>query len=784
MSIATATNPYIAGRALGQARGFVGRADMLQLVEQQLGLPEQNALVLFGQRRIGKTSILLQLLRRLPNPPFLPVYVDLMDRARLPLGQVLYDVASALAAEAGMPMPEAPFDSEAKAFRRTFLPALYEAIGPEQTPVLLFDEFDVLDLASAEGLPAEAAARAFFPYLRALMEAEPRLKFVFVVGRRAEDLSIAVKATFKASLYQQVSVLAPDDTRQLVRTAERLGSLRFADGAVERVLALTAGQPYFTQLLCQILWDRAHTGAPEAAPLVNIDAIEDAATRTLEAGRNIFEWIWDGLPPAERVIFAAIAGATDEHSVISEDQLVQLLQSKGVRILTRELELAPATLVDWQMLCKTEGGYRCFIELMRRWVATNKPLPRVKDELDRIVPLAETLYRSGEAFYRHADTENAVDQLHKALRANPNHLKARLLLGQVLVENGNAAMAVRELEEAFRYDEDAARYPLVRALLLAGEEREREAATATSVARDDALNAALAHYDRVLGLSPRETLASERRAAIWVARGDAATKARDFQTAAFAYEQGGARAKAEQIAQQLARESAIQKQVSTAQSQERAGKWDDAAATYRDLIASYPPGVEWQSALLRAEHNSALPEVPETTTPSNGSRSRTFSRSTVIGLSTALILAVVLGLAGWSYGFGSGGVTQPGGPAQNAQYFIDLGTNSLLRDNPNLPEAIASFTKALAENPTAEETTTAYAYRGKAYYLQGAYDRAELDLTEALRLHLDQQWLVWRAETYWCWNKPDKARADWDEARRLSNGELQVQRPQCPAGIP
>jgi len=70
-----------------------------------------------------------------------------------------------------------------------------------------------------------------------------------------------------------------------------------------------------------------------------------------------------------------------------------------------------------------------FIEIMRRWVATTKPLARVKDELDRIDPLADTLYRSGEGYYRQRNLESAVGLLRQALTVNPNHLKARLLLG-------------------------------------------------------------------------------------------------------------------------------------------------------------------------------------------------------------------------------------------------------------------------------------------------------------------------------------------------------------------
>ena len=534
-------NPYIAGRALSQDRGFFGREDILRLVETTLQKLDQNALVLFGQRRIGKTSILLQLQRRLPAPPFLPVYFDLMDRARRPLGQVLFEIASTIAAEADMPPVESDqFDDQGIHFRRSFLPALYQALGEDRIPVLLLDEFDVLDITE-EQLAPTAAAQAFFPYLRELLAGEPRLRFVFVVGRRAEDLSINVKATFKASLYQRVSVLDQPSARDLITTAERQGALVFEAPAIDRILALTTAHPYFVQLLCQIVWDSAHATDAAHVPRIDVAAVEVAAAKALEAGQNIFEWIWDGLPPAERVISAAIAGATDEQSVVSEEQITQLLQSQGIRILTRELELAPETLVQWEMLRRIEGGYRFFSELMRRWVAERKPLPRVKDELDRIVPLAESLYRSAEAFYRQRDTENAADQLRKALRANANHQKARLLLGQILVEQGQLSEAIREIEEAYHRDEDAARYPLIRALLLYAEERERAGA----------LDEALALYERTLSLSPHEAIAQTRQASIWLGRGDTALRAGRLEQALTAYRQAGAQERAAEVEELL-----------------------------------------------------------------------------------------------------------------------------------------------------------------------------------------------------------------------------------------
>lgn len=588
-------NPYIAGRALGQAAGFVGRDDILRLVEAELSSEEQSAVVLFGQRRIGKTSILLQLQRRLDAQHFLPVYFDLMDRARRPLGFVLAEVAGSLAAQAAIEQPDpANFDDEGLYFRTRFLPELYQALGDACRPLLLLDEFDVLDAAAEEQLPPSAAARAFFPYLRELMRLEPHLGFVFVVGRRAEDLSIDVKATFKTARSMRVSVLDPVSARELVLAAARQGSLRFTDAAVERILTLTAGHPYLLQLLCQLLWNDHVARDGSSAPTIDVAEVEEGISQTLEAGQNIFEWIWDGLPPAERVIFAAVASATDECTPISEEQLLDLLQQQGIRILSGELELAPSTLVDWEMLRRVEGGYLCFIELLRSWVARQKPLPKVKDELDRIDPLADTLYVGGNGFYRQRELELAQAQLRQALRMNPNHLKARLLLAQILVEENKLDEAIIELELAYSYDSDAGRYPLARALMAKGEDLERQG--------QDAEAAAI--YERCSAVMPSEPLARERRSMMLIRMGERAEGAGDLDAALGFYGEAGAD---EQIAaiHALRRQRELGKLSQDLEAHLAAEEWSQAITTLERLRVIDPDNPLWVESLEQARHSRA-----------------------------------------------------------------------------------------------------------------------------------------------------------------------------------
>ena len=298
--------------------------------------------------------------------------------------------------------------------------------------MILFDEFDVMD-SPQKG----QAAQAFFPYLRGCLVLLERVKFVFVIGRRPEELSTDTLSTFKGIRAAKVSLLDRAATEAVIRQSETRGSLRWSDAAVEKVWSWTQGHTYCTQLVCSVVWEQLQeTQNGTEAATAQAEDVERAVPEALKHGANAFHWIWDGLPPAERVVMAAMSEV--KTAVISQDAIEEVLNRSGVRLVVRELKLAPATLVEWELLKPVEGGFCFAVPLLREWVRSNRPLMRTKEELDRLDPLAENLFRAGQSFYSMSKPAEAAAQLRQALTVNPNHLKSRLLLGRVLLEQGGA----------------------------------------------------------------------------------------------------------------------------------------------------------------------------------------------------------------------------------------------------------------------------------------------------------------------------------------------------------
>ena len=147
----TFSNPYTAGNPVHGPEKFIGRADILRDALRVLQHPEANAIVLYGQRRIGKTSVMLHLQKQLSaGDAYQPVYFDLQNRASLPLEHVLYQMAQKISAVMAAELPEREqFERDARFFAETFLPAACQPLQHRHL-VMLLDEFDVLDQPQRE----------------------------------------------------------------------------------------------------------------------------------------------------------------------------------------------------------------------------------------------------------------------------------------------------------------------------------------------------------------------------------------------------------------------------------------------------------------------------------------------------------------------------------------------------------------------------------------------------------------------------------------------------------
>jgi tetratricopeptide (TPR) repeat protein len=514
-----ARNPYVIGVPLTDDAAFYGRREIFNFIREVLDADKQNVIVLYGQRRIGKTSVLYNGGRWLEaQGGFFPVYYDLQGKERMSLGQVLENLAQTLARRLDVDRPDAGrFDEDGRYFADEFLPRVTARLGDRRL-VLLIDEFDVL---GDELHASRPASETLFPYLQALIAHHRQVGFVFVVGRRIEELATHFQAIFKQAAFRRVGLLRPEDSQTLIVEPSR-GMMAFRDDAVAEIQALAAGHPYFTQLLCfQTFNDVKAAGGTT----VTAAAVRDAVGRAIESGHGALNWFWEGLPRAERFILSAVAHVSDESGLAGNDDLRRLLEAHRIHMSGLELKDAPDRLVEWEML-RREGpdAYQFVVELVRRWVIQVHPLASARRDIDHVSKRAVRLFENARDAHSNGELTYARDEYGRALDANPNHSGAQLGLAQVLYELGEIDEAVVQFERAHAIDEMSARDGLLRARLARAQGLEKRKP-----------DAARREYEEALALVPGNEFARTRLGALCLARGEDALAKGDVETARSAF---------------------------------------------------------------------------------------------------------------------------------------------------------------------------------------------------------------------------------------------------------
>ncbi|MEW5869351.1 MAG: two-component regulator propeller domain-containing protein [Chloroflexota bacterium] len=373
-------NPYVPGPPVKDARLFTGRQDVFQFIQDSLhGRSQQRSLVLHGQRRTGKTSILYQLLGGRLGDKFIPALVDMQELAPLVLSEAdffaeLADKLQRAAGKAGLeltaPGLEAFNVSPARAFKR-FLDDLEPALAGRQV-LVMFDEFELIEELIEKGRLSEDV----LGYVRSLIQHRESLVFIFTGTHRLEEMSRDYWSIFfNITLYRKISFLSQAEAERLIRAPVE-GLLQVDDLAVEKIIALTRSHPYFLQLLCWALVN--HTNA-QRRNYATLNDVNEVLEEILMTGEPYFAYIWQQARHGERLALAGLAHAMQAgQSWARPEEILASLVSGGDVQTQRDVLLADLDrLVQREVLeIASEGAlrYRFQIELLRHWVAMNKTI--------------------------------------------------------------------------------------------------------------------------------------------------------------------------------------------------------------------------------------------------------------------------------------------------------------------------------------------------------------------------------------------------------------------------
>jgi formylglycine-generating enzyme required for sulfatase activity len=459
MNLATQRrNPYIVGRPIAEPEMFFGRESLFAFIQDQLE-NRQQVILLHGQRRVGKSSVLAQIPNFVGKDEFVFVTFDLQDKARLPLGQVLQNLATKILdrlkdwyepLKEGLDEMVSQIPDNSDIFANQFLPLVSNLIA-NKSLVLLLDEFDVLN-----NYNPDAAFAHFFPYLQALLERHRDLFIIPVIGRQPEDLDNLL-GLFRSAPNQRIGLLDETSATRLIVEPVK-GILTYEPDAIKAILSLTAGHPYFTQVMCAAVFNHARE---EEREVVTAEDIHHAVDQAIELGGGGLAWFRDGLHISDRVFFYAVAEAQAQDS-----DPVTLLESHGV-VMTEALRLAGDRLVAGGFIRETENSrHKVEVELVRRWLVERYPLHRGLEELAEVDTEAIEFYKHATYVRHHGELHDSISLYEHVLSANPNHFKALFDLAEVCLEEKQIDKAVELFSRAHKVNPNKVKEYRDRALQL------------------------------------------------------------------------------------------------------------------------------------------------------------------------------------------------------------------------------------------------------------------------------------------------------------------------------
>lgn len=310
-----ASSPYVCGDPVTRERHdvFFGRDDLLAQIKRQVS-QTGNVVLLEGNRRAGKSSVLWHLEGANAVPGWLGVYCSLQgtegDRSGgIPTAEVFrgiaYEIVQSVRKLIGFAvLPDGSLLDEkrrlgiARSLRqgisdegpfqdfREYLGLVLETLAQRQLGLLLMlDEFDKLQ----EGIDKGITSPQVPENIRFLVQSYPKFSAILTGSRRLKRMREEYwSALFGLGMRFGVSALPLEAASRLV-TEPVAGRLSFSKSAVTRVYELTAGQPYLLQCLCNRVFDiAARTGVRS----ITVDHVNDAADALVEDNEH-FASLWD-----------------------------------------------------------------------------------------------------------------------------------------------------------------------------------------------------------------------------------------------------------------------------------------------------------------------------------------------------------------------------------------------------------------------------------------------------------------------------------------------------------
>lgn len=373
-------NPFVYGKVV-RGKYFADRE--AEIAELKNDIASSQNVIVFSPRRYGKTSLILEVLDRVKDEGLLTCYIDLFkvtsqetfiaayarEVARLQGGRIqtmlkkIRDLLPRLVPKVVMKGEkvdlEVEFEFDPRADKGPLFDDLFEAVATMslqtgKKAVVVFDEFQEITGWDVKG-QIERQMRTHF-------QMHESVSYIFMGSKRhlmQELFRNKNRPFYRFGRHFPLGKIPKDEFAVFIqRHFEEMGYQTDLD-AIREILHVADDHPYYTQLLCHILWDRKRQEKVIAKEDIYL-AVQEVFMREAHA----FHDIWDMLPLKSRQLLVALA---KEDSPQVRPFSSGFLQKHNLGSAS-SVQRAITRLLEEEVLEKTDGGYQFTDVFFKRWL--------------------------------------------------------------------------------------------------------------------------------------------------------------------------------------------------------------------------------------------------------------------------------------------------------------------------------------------------------------------------------------------------------------------------------
>ena len=326
-------NPFRYGEVV-TGEDFADRETELENIIRDLKAGQ--TIFLISPRRYGKTSLIINALKRLQKDGFLTAYIDLFKVSSFKSLLELYTGIVSRAAETkierfnrlvrdffpnirpkvvitpdGSPSIEIDYEVKERSASKLF-DEVYEApqrIAKKRNKnfIVVFDEFQ--EITNLNGEVIEKGMRACFQH-------HDHVSYLFAGSRRhiiSDMVSNKRRAFYNMGKVMPLGKIPVEEFKSFLEDKFSRTGFSLENGVLDEILDVTENYPYNVQFLCHELWnnclDSRRVAYEDITPTMN---------RILDGQSAVYVTIWNTLPLHQKRILIAIASSGGEN-IFSRD---------------------------------------------------------------------------------------------------------------------------------------------------------------------------------------------------------------------------------------------------------------------------------------------------------------------------------------------------------------------------------------------------------------------------------------------------------------------------------